>query len=235
MTTGTAGAIVQKAYEDAGLCAMGQTVTAGQLARGIERLNDIINLWATQGLKLWLQQPVNVPLVAGQGTYSLGPAGDVVMTKPLSILQGTYITSGNVRQPLVVMSRDEYTRLSQIVGVNGAINSYFTNKEVTQLLVSFWNTPSVQTTTGYCEVLCRLSAPNVAVSADSAGFPPEWTIGLRWALADEICVGQPDNVQARCAQRAGAYREALEGFDVEDAPTFFQPDSRNQYQTASFR
>jgi len=235
MTTGTAGAIVQKAYEDAGLCALGQVINAGQLARGIERLNDIINLWATQGLKLWLQQPVTVPLVATQGTYSLGPGGDVDMTKPLSILQGTYITQQLVRQPLVVMSRDEYTRLSQIQNVFGSINSYFTNKEVTRLLVTFWNFPSVQAATGTCEVLCRLSAPNVVLSADTAGFPPEWTIGLRWALADEVCVGQPDAVQARCAQRAGAYREALEGFDVEDAPTYFQPDSRNQYQTASFR
>lgn len=235
MTTNTAGAIVQKGYEDAALCAMGQTVSASQLSRGIDRLNDIINLWSTQGLKLWLQQPVNVPLVAGQATYSLGPGGNVNMARPLSVLQGTYLTSSLVRQPLTVMSRDEYTRLSQTVGNNSAINSYFTNKEATVTLVSFWNTPDATAATGFCELICRLSAPQVAVAADSSGFPPEWVIALRWALADEVCVGQPDAVQQRCAQRAGAYREALEGFDVEDAPTFFQPDSRSQYQSASFR
>ena len=75
MTTNTGGAISQKAFEDAGLCSMGQTITSSQLTRGLDRLNDIINMEATQGLKLWLNEIISVPLVASQATYRIGPSG----------------------------------------------------------------------------------------------------------------------------------------------------------------
>lgn len=234
MTAGTAGAIIQKAYEDAGLCSLGTVVSSDQTTRGLDRLNDIINLWATQGLKLWLQEDVAVPLVAGQGTYTFSPTGDVAMTKPLSVLQSYYLTPQSIRQPLVVLSRDEYTRLSQ-VNITGAINSYFTDKQATFLSVTFWNTPDATAATGTCHCIMRTAPTTPTVSGDTAGFAPEWVIALRWALADEIAIGQPDSIQQRCAQRAGAYREALEGFDVEDAPTFFQPDDRSRYFQNSFR
>jgi hypothetical protein len=235
MTTGTAGAIVQTAYEDAGKCAVGGAINAAQLSRGIDRLNDIINLWATQGLKLWLQQIVVVPLIAGQGVYVMGPGGNVNMTKPLGVLQGTYVDSMGVRQPLTTMSRDEWMRLSQLTNNNGAINSYFTNKRAATTDVSFWNTPDATAATGTVELLCRLQAGNVAISTDSVGFSPEWTIALRWGLADELATGQSDSIQSRCAQRAAAYRTALEDFDVEDADTYFTLDPRFQYGTGGFR
>lgn len=234
MTTNTAGAIIQAAFEDSAQLSVGGTCSTAQNNRGLARLNDIINLWATQGLKLWLQQVISVPLVAGQTNYSLGPTGSVVMTKPLSILQATYITVDGVRQPLNVLSRDEYTRLPQ-TNIDGAINSYFTDKALSQLVVSFWNSPDATAATGTCELLARVSSPNVSLTGDSTSFPPEWAIALRWALADELATGQSDSIQNRCAQRSEAYRTALEAFDVEDAPTFFQPDQRTAYNYGGFR
>lgn len=235
MTTGTAQALIQAGYEDASLCPVGSSISAGQLSRGLDRLNDIINLWATQGLKLWLQQIITVPLVTSQETYTFGPGGDINMVKPLAMLQGTYVYNNGQRQPLTVMSKDEYIRLSQI-NQDGSINSYMTTKELPLLKVSFYNPPDNQAATnGVVQMLARVSAPNMAIAADNVQFPPEWYIALRWAIADEVCVGQSEAIQNRCAQRAGAFREALEGFDVEDAPTFFQPDPRGQYATAGFR
>lgn len=235
MTAGTAGALIQAGYEDASLCPVGGTISSGQLSRGLDRLNDIINLWATQGLKLWLQQIIPVPLVASQAEYTFGPGGDVSMTKPLAMLQGTYVYTTGVRQPLTVMSRDEYIRLSQ-VNQDGSLNSYMTTKSLPLLTVSFYNPPDTYAASaGQVEMLARVAAPNVVISADSTQFPPEWYIALRWAIADEVCVGQSEAIQNRCAQRAGAYRDALEGFDVEDAPTFFTPDPRIQMSNSSFR
>src|SRR6266404_2431817 len=175
MSDGTAGAIVQAAYEDAGLCAVGSSISANQQARGISRLVDMIQLWGTQGLKLWLEVPTLITVVAGQNTYTLSPTGSVAMVKPLAVLQGTYITSGGVRQPLVPMSRDEFTRLPQY-NQNGAINSYMTQKNQTNLTVYFWSTPDATAATGTCEVLVRKAVPNPTIAPDAMAFPPEWSI-----------------------------------------------------------
>lgn len=234
MTIQNGAYLVQCAYEDAGLLTIGGTPSTAQYARGINRVNDLINLWATQGLKLWLQEDVSLTLVAGQERYSLGPGGDVNMVKPLSVFQAYYLTSTESRQPLTILSRDEWTRLSQ-TNVLGALNSFFPDKQLSFLYVSFYNTPDAQAATGTAHLITRVAATNFVATTDTISFPPEWYIALRWALADELATGQPMEIQQRCAQRAGAYREALEGWDVEDAPTYFQPDSRMQYAGGRFR
>lgn len=234
MTIQNGGYLVTKAYQDTGLVSKYNTPSLVQLQDGIERLNDIINLWATQGLKLWLQEDLGLTLTAGKTTYSMGPGGDLNMVKPLSVFQAYYLTSTQSRQPLTILSRDEWTRLSQ-TNVLGSLNSFFPDKQLTFLYVSFYNTPDVEAATGTARLITRVAAQNFTATTDTVGFPPEWYIALRWALADDLATGQPAEVQARCAQRAGAYRTALEDFDVEDAPTFFQPDSRIQYAGGRFR
>jgi len=230
----TASYIITKAYEDAVLLTKGSTPSTTQMSSGMDRLNDIIALWATQGLKLWLQEDLTLTLTAGKTTYSLGPGGDLNIAKPLSVFQAYYQTSTGSKQPLTILSRDEWTRLSQN-NIQGALNSFFPDKQIPLFLVNFYNTPDAQAATGTVHLITRTAPTTVVTVNDTIQFPPEWTIALRWALADELASGQPAEVQARCAQRAGAYRTALEDWDVEDAPTYFTPDSRMSQATGRFR
>ena len=226
--------LVTKAYQDAGIVSKLASPSSTQIQDGLDRINDIINLWATQGLKLWLQEDLPLTLTANKTTYSLGPGGDINMVKPLSVFQAYYLTSAQSRQPLTILSRDEWTRLSQ-TNVLGSVNSFFPDKQLTFLYVSFYNTPDATAATGTAHLITRVAASNFVLSTDTVGLPVEWYIALRWALADDLATSQPAEIQARCAQRAGAFRTALEDFDVEDAATFFAPDSRMQYAGGRFR
>src|SRR5215510_5612128 len=124
--------IITDAMVDAGFLQEGQRPNSEQLATNMRRLNDMINLWQTQGLKLFLQEDINVPLVVGQTRYGLGPLGpDLVMARPPRILQGFIVDSTHIRRPLVLISRDEWERLSQVVGNDGTINSFMVDKQAT--------------------------------------------------------------------------------------------------------
>lgn len=229
----TADRLIRMAYEDAGLLETGNDPSSEQIAGGIQRINDLINLWQTQGLKLWTYEDVSVTLVQGQGTYSFMPSGDVNMTKPLRGLQAYYLESGGNRIPLTVLSWDDYMRLSQI-NQEGGINSYFVNKLYDRLEVFFWQIPDATAATGTGHVLLQKQVTNFVGVTDTTMFPQEWFIALRWGLADDICTGQPQVIMDRCQSRANAYRVALEDWDVEDAPVTFQPDSRMGYTTSRF-
>lgn len=230
----TADRIIRMAMVDAGYLQDGDDPTSEQFANYLNRLNDLINLWQTQGLKLWLQYDLAVPLTQGQGTYTLGPGGSVDMVKPLRVVQGYYQDTNNTKRPLLVLSRDEYTRLSNVVQT-GAINSYFVDKQASQLVVHFWLVPDSNAATGQCQLIIQQQVPNLVSITDSMSFPQEWYMALRWGLADEICTGQPQAIMDRCATKANAYREALESWDVEDASTIFQPDQRAAYVVGGFR
>lgn len=212
--------IIQDAYFDAGLIQEGQTVNSEQVVNGMRKLTDMINLWQTQGLKLWLLQDLSVTLVAGTATYTLGLAGTVVMSKPTQVVDAYYEDADGNRRPLTPLAWADWLRLSQVTQ-QGAINSYFVNKQATLLSVSFWLVPDTTAATGTGHLLLRRQVTNFTNVTEDMNFPAEWRIALRWGLADELSTGQPQAIMDRCQQRAMAYRTALEDFDVEDAPVRF--------------
>ena len=233
--------IITDAMRDAGHLQLGDEPTPEQVAENLRRLRDLINLWQTQGLKLWTQADTAVPLVNGTATYTFAPAGSVVMTKPLRGLQAYYLyTSTNVRRPFSILSRDEYIRLGSagtLAANRGPINSFFVDKQAAQLSITFWPCPdSTEAANGQAHVLLQVQVTNPTNLTETMNFPEEWRMALRWGLADDICTGQPQQIMDRCGQKAVMYRAALEDWDVEDAPTRFTPDlQQTGYSTGGFR
>ena len=227
-------AIIADAYFDAGLIQEGEAPNGEQLVSGMRRLTDLINVEQTQGVKLWLNVDTTVPLVASQGTYTFSPTGNIVMPKPPRAIDAYYSDSSGNRRPLISLSWNEYLRLSQITQT-GAINSYFVDKKQSELSVFFWLIPDATAATGTAHLLLQTQVTNFTNVTETMNFPIEWRMFLRWGLADELAGGQPQAIMDRCQQRAGMYREKLEGWDVEDAPTRFTPDPRGQYASQRFR
>lgn len=231
---GTADRIIRMAALDAQLIARGQSVSSDLYQEMLNRLNDIINLEQTQGLKLWLYQDTSVTLTAGTALYTFGPTGTVVMVKPLRVIQAYFLDSSDNKTPLFPLSWQEYLNLSNSANT-GTISQYLVDKQKDTLNVTFWMVPDVTAATGTVHLLFELQATNPVLLTDNVGFPPEWYIFLRWALASDSASSQPAEVQQRCSTNASLYREALEAWDVEDAPTQFQPDMTRGTASRGFR
>jgi hypothetical protein len=151
--------IIQDAYFDAGLIGVGQNVNGEQIVMGMRKLTDLINLWQTQGLKLWLNVDTSITLVSGTGTYTLGPSGTVDMTKPLRVVEAYYADANGIRRPLTPLAWADYVRLST-VNQSGSINSYFVNKQQTQLSVLFWPAPDATAATGVGHLVLQTQVTN---------------------------------------------------------------------------
>jgi len=236
----TAYGVIYDAYRDAQLLQLGDDLGGELIAEGLRRLRDLINYLQTQGLKLWLLSDTAVPLTAGQATYTFKPAGDVDLVKPLRVIQGYYLYSAtNVRRPIYVLAWDDYLRLGQagtLPANRGAISQYFVNKLATELQVTFWLCPdTTEAANGDAHVLLQTQVTNPTNLTETVQFPEEWRLALRWGLANDVCVGQPQAIMDKCERNALTYQQALEGWDVEDAPTRFEPDSRNFHYAGNFR
>lgn len=222
--------IIRFAMQDAGLIPVGQAPNSEDLSDYLSRLNEMVNLWQTQGLKLWLNEDVPVTLLPSVPTYSLGTAG----VKPLRVIQGYYLDSSNNRRVISPLSRDEYTRLSN-VSQEGQINSYFVDKQQNTLDVTFWLTPDANAATGTAHLILQQPVENQIALDETVNFPQEWSIALHWGLAAELATGQPQAVINRCEAKALQYRTLLEDWDVEDTDTRFTPDTQQMYRTGAFR
>lgn len=227
--------IINDAMHDAGLLSEGDTPNSQQFADCGRRLQDMIQLWMTRGIKLFLNREINFPIVAGQNLYTLGPTGTVVLpSRVTQVLEANVVTPQGIRRPLVPMAWEEWMRLSQIDGSDSTISSYFVDKQVQYARFFVWNTPDVSEALNTLQLHVRVAAEDMENLYDEVQFPAEWRIALRWGLADEICTGQPQTIMARCSIRATQYLEELEGWDVEDSPTTFAMDSRNDYRAGRF-
>lgn len=227
--------IISDAMHDAGLLGLGDEPNSEQLATNMRRLCDLINVWQTQGLKLFLLQDVSVTLTADKSRYSFGAGGDVDMVKPSRVLEAYILNTSNVRRPIVALSWDDWMRLSQVTGNSSTISSYFVDKQASFLYVNFWNAPNATEAQNTAHLLMQVAATNPNnLEADSM-FPQEWRMALRWGLADDICTGQPQTIMDRCSMKAKSFREALEDWDVEDASTSFAVDARMYNTVGKFR
>jgi len=220
------------ARQNAGKLQEGQEPSSETLATDMNRLSDMISLWQTQGLKLWQTLDLPVPFQANVATYSGVALGT---TRNLRVISAYQVDSTGNRTPLQTLSWDEYTRLSNTTTA-GTPNSYFVDKQPTQLNVSFWLTPDATAAAQYiAHLIVQQQITTAAGMLDTIDFPQEWFIALQWGLAAEICTGQPDSIVQRCESKAHEYRMMLENWDVEDAPTMFTPDQRSAYGYNNFR
>lgn len=226
--------IIKDAYRDAGKLAKGSDPDSESLADGMRRLCDIINLWQTQGVKLFLQVERTIQLVENQTVYTVNnPDPQVVPNKNSRIIQGRVIGPTQANRPIDPISWEEWNRLQQ--NARGAVNSYMVDKQSTSLRVFVWNTPDAAEALNQMILLVQVQAANPYNLLDDVAFPQEWRIALRWGLAAELATGQPEAVIDRCERLAKVYRTALEDYDVEDGPTYFAPDFRGAYPTGGFR
>lgn len=228
--------IVTQAMRNAGLLQAGVLPDSFQLADYMNRLNDMFSLWQTQGLKLWLDEDIEVPLVVGQELYTIGPGGDVDMVKPLRVKQGYYIeASSTSRRPLdPPLSRQEYKMLSNPLE-QGEPQQYYVDKKQLTLNVYIWQTPDAQAVLGEVHLIIANQVRNFTALNEVVNFPEEWGMALHWGLADEISTGQPDTIQKKCFANSERYRQMLEGWDVEDADTRMEPDARMSLHSGDFR
>ena len=228
----TPTAIIEDAMLEAGLLQEGATPSSEQYARNMRRLRDIINFYQTQGVKLFLLSDQSVTLTEGDDTYTIMSGGDVNIDRPMQVIQAYWLSSTNIRRDLSLISWNEYLRLGQI-GEEGSINSIFVNKQYNQFIIKTWPEPTSTDATGTLHLLIRKQAANPLNLTTTIEFPPEWRIFLHWELARQLSHGQPEGVRAWCAAQAETYRQALEGFDVEDVGVSFQVDMQG-YPSGDF-
>lgn len=93
--TDTALTIITDALLDIGVLADEEVPTASQAAGALRKLNNMLDAWNIEELMVYGSTAYVLPLVSGQGVYTIGPSGNLNMPRP------NEITSAYIRNPSV--------------------------------------------------------------------------------------------------------------------------------------
>jgi len=210
-----------------------------------EALNILLKQMMSTGLPLWCYQLLPIPMVAGQNTYTLGPApADVVCNRPLRMFEGSYIRTVCGTQTfdtqLRMISLLEYLQFGgkQTLSVPNSImfmplidtGTPFaggtTSPSTGHAAVQVYATPQDGTRTIYANMQRQIF--DMTTGTDEFDLPVENFQWLKYQLAAEVAdeYNVPEQRLARIEQKAKFYKDEMFAWSVETVSMMMQPDQQ---------
>ena len=246
--TVTRDQLISLALRKLGILEIGDIPDSDTVDNASMSLNLLIKQLSTEGLKLWKNSEIRIPLIQNQTTYILGGASSVAMydmqapsvaitDRPLKAIQGFYRniqTTPNIDIPVLLLSKQEYNVLGSKYST-GTANSIFYDVKALNGILYVYLTPDLNAHTNLeLHLVVQLPLNDLSSALDTPDFPNEWMNCLVWNLADQLSIeyGVPMNYRQEIMARAILYRNQLTDWDVESSSTFFSPDFRSTGNTA---
>lgn len=242
--TVTRDQIITQALIKLNVLEIGDTPDAATISYMSTALNLLLKQMTVDGLKIWKNTELVIPMTAGQTTYVLGGSSTVPMydsfdtglttpitDKPLKVIQGWYrnnTATPPIDVPLQILSKQEYNTLGSKYS-QGVANSIFYDIKQNNGILYVYLTPNTFVQSNYyIHLVAQMPINDLNRAQDIPDFPNEWMNCLVWSLADQVAIDYtvPANHRQEIAQRAMIYKEKMTDWDVESTSTFFQPDLR---------
>ena len=203
-----------------------EQATAEQNSYGMRTLNRMAKAWSTRGLKAWCWNELELPLVAGQASYSIGPGGNLVADRPVRIANARKIIT-NDETEIRITDRATYMAQPNKISTGEPVFVYY-DPQLGNGQLYVWPTPDR-------DYEIRFSAQQYPDDFDDLTnepyFPPEWyealVYGLAWRLCPKYEVNPADRQEV--AAMAQIFLKEAEDGDQEQGSIYLQPELINAY------
>jgi len=241
--TVTRDQVIALALRKLGVLELGDTPDANSIANANMSLNLLIKQFSTEGLKLWKNAELRIPLVGSNNYYVLGGSNSALMydttqpstavtDKPLKILQAWYrniSVAPNIDTPIQLLSKQEYNILGSKFSTGTANSIFYDVKALNGILYIYLSPDTYSLANLELHVVAQMPLNDMLLSTDIPDFPNEWMNTLIWNLADQLAIeyGVPMNYRNEIMTRAKVYKDQMNDWDVDAYSTNFQPDYRS--------
>lgn len=175
--------------------------------------NMLLSRWSNQGVNLWAVDLVEVPLVAGQTSYSVDPSTIMVLD--------AYVVSGGIDRVILPISRTEYSSYPN--KDQQGVTTVFWFDRLLSPTVTLWPVPdgTSATTLKYYRVR-RIQDANLQ-NGEQVEIPYPWLEAFADGLAYRLArIWAPQMAQSLKAQADESYQiAALQ--NIEQANTYISP------------
>lgn len=180
----TALDIVTRAMRLAGVYQKGEVPDADEAQDGLDALNTMLASWSIEKLFVYYIVEESLTLTANQGSYTMGPSGDLNTTRPTFIDDSCRITLDNMDYGLKKIDHDAWSAIVAKTTVNSNIPMYiFADMQNPLVTLKFWPEPS-QTATA---VICSWKQlQNFSTLTTELALPPGYKRAIEYSLAEEF-------------------------------------------------
>jgi hypothetical protein len=199
-----------------------ETPTDEPLQYAMRTLNRMCKAWSNKGLKVWVWKEAELPLEIGQASYTLGPAGDLVINRPLEIANARRLVD-SIETPIAIRSRNEYMNQPEKDTSSGEPVYVYYDPQLVRGVLYVWPAPIAEDQINFSY---KSYIEDFDTLADTPYFPSEWLEAIVYNLALRLCpmyevVGQ--DKQDIVAMAVQFLQEAEDG-DMDQGSVYLQPE-----------
>ena len=179
----TAYDIITRALRSINVLGVGETPDAATAQDALDSLNDVLEGWANETLMVYSSTTESFPLLAGVGTYTMGPSGDFDTTRPTTI-NDAWVRWNDVDYPLQILTQREYSEIPLKSTLTNIPSAIYVNTGFPQNTVYLWCVPNVSGNSIFFNTLKPFTS--FTSLTDTVNFPPGYSKAMRYALAVEM-------------------------------------------------
>jgi hypothetical protein len=177
----TALGLIKAAMRQIGVIATGETPSAAEAADGLAALNDVLETWATEQMTVW-SDAVAFTATAGVGTYTIGPTGTFVTTRPVRVLS-LYSSIDGVDYPAMEWPYEQWQAVAVKATSSTWPERYAYVNDFPDGRLFLWPVPA---TTLQLQIGIQTPLAAAAGLATTLSYPPGYYRALQWELAAEL-------------------------------------------------
>lgn len=216
----TLSQIIEDAYEHISVVQEGETVDADRFTFAQRQLNVMIKLMAADGRHLFAMKQGTLPLVVGQKSYTIGPGGNLSITRPTKIHDPVFRSSTGYDRPIWLISRSNYWNQPN-KDIQGKTTQVYYDPQLSLGVLYVW--PAPDSASDSILFTYEQQIEDYDQTTDSMPVPVEWGEYLIWGLALRLCGREnvPLADRSFIIQMAKNAKDLLDGFDTENASIQF--------------
>ena len=177
----TASDLIKGSLRLVGAIASGETPSADETADALSSLNRMLGSWSNEGLAVYSYVREVFTLIASQGKYTMGSAGDFNTTRPVAIAEASASDASPVYEYKVqILNVQEWAEIT-----NKTIQATYVQKiyvEGTYPLenINVWPVPNVASS---LILYSHKELTSFALAGDTVSLPPGYEEALIYNLA----------------------------------------------------
>lgn len=203
----TAIDLIERSMRLIGVYAVGEAISDDESATGLQALNSLVDSLANTNLLIYAKSLDQVPLVANQASYEIGPSGaDLVTTRPVEVLQSSTITYQGVDYPLAKWTLQDYNTIT-IKTIGGTPGVLYPQMSYPNMKVFLWPAPGMSgMTLNLWSNKAISSFPNLTTTVS---LPPGWEKMLAFLLAEDLAPEYEVQVPPEVMKQAAIIRKNI--------------------------
>lgn len=181
----TAAEVISRSMRLLGQLESGGTPTTEEYADGLTALNGVLADANNELGMCYALQEETLTLASADGSFTLGPSGDLVTTRPVEII-GAWIVESNVSHSVRLIDEAEYQSINSKTQAGDWPDRALYRPGIPNGTLLLY---PVQNATRTLKVLTRTPFTAFATTGDTVTLPPGWITYLAHELA---CVWAPE-------------------------------------------